>query len=336
MSNRQITIAIDAMGGEDSPLKNLKGAELFSNKHPEVKLKIYGNVNIIIDTIKKYKINFSNHELINCEENVSDEDNASIILRSRKNSSMYKGLLFCKENINSGFVSAGNTAALMILSRFIFGMMEGINRPAICSNIPNKKSYSLMMDLGANVYVNANNLMQFALMGYAYFSIIDPHRKPKIGLINIGTENNKGLEFLQEAHDLISSSFLKNDFLGFIEPNKITHGECDIILSDGYTGNIILKTAEGLSDFITSNLKNVFTKSLINKTAYKILEKDLKIFKNQIDPDEYNGATFLGINGISVKSHGNANSYAFACAINKCYDFVLNDLNKKIIDNFES
>ena len=121
-----------------------------------------------------------------------------------------------------------------------------------------------MMDLGANVYVNAENLLQFALMGYAYFSTIDPKRKPKIGLVNIGTENNKGLEFLQEAHDLISKSYLKNEFLGFVEPNKITSDICDIIISDGYTGNIILKTAEGLSSFITNNLKNVFNKSLKN------------------------------------------------------------------------
>ena len=265
-----------------------------------------------------------------------DEDNANVILRSRKNSSIYQGLSFVKQNHHSGFVSAGNTAALMILSRLILGMIDGVNRPAICSKIPNNKSFSLMMDLGANVYVNAENLLQFALMGYSYFSIIDPKRNPKIGLINIGTENNKGLEFLQDAHELISNSFLKNNFLGFIEPNKITHGTCDIILSDGYTGNIILKTAEGLSDFITSNLKNVFTKSFINKLSSKILEKDLKNFKNLIDPDEYNGATLLGINGISVKSHGNATPYAFSCAINNCYDFILNDLNKKIMDNFKS
>ena len=335
MSTRQITIAIDAMGGDDSPYKSLKGAEIFAKKHPAVKLKFFGKQESLINTIKKHNIHFSNYEVVNCDENVQDEDNASTILRSRKNSSIYKGLSFVKENSDTGFVSAGNTAALMILSRLILGMIKGVDRPAICSNIPNKKSYSLMMDLGANVYVNADNLMQFALMGYAYFSIIDPNRKPKIGLINIGTENNKGLEFLQEAHDLISNSFLKDDFLGFIEPNKITHGECDIILSDGYTGNIILKTAEGLSDFITSNLKNVFTKSLKNKISYKILENDLKLFKNQIDPDEYNGATLLGINGISVKSHGSANPYAFYCALNKCYDFILNDLNKKISHNFK-
>ena len=336
MSNRQITIAVDAMGGENSPFKCLKGIEIFSSKNPYVKLKIFGNESIIINTIRNNKLKINNFEIINCVENVLDEDNANIILRSRKNSSIYQGLSFVKQNHHSGFVSAGNTAALMILSRLILGMIDGVNRPAICSKIPNNKSFSLMMDLGANVYVNAENLLQFALMGFSYFSIIDPKRNPKIGLINIGTENNKGLEFLQDAHDLISNSFLKNNFLGFIEPNKITHGKCDIILSDGYTGNIILKTAEGLSDFITSNLKNVFTKSFINKLSSKILEKDLKNFKNLIDPDEYNGATLLGINGISVKSHGNATPYAFSCAINNCYDFILNDLNKKIMDNFKS
>ena len=336
MSDRQITIAIDAMGGEDSPFKTLKGAEIFSNKNPKVLLKIFGNEELILETLKNKKITLHNYNLINCNENVSDDDNANTILRYRKKSSIFKGLSFVKNNKDSGFVSAGNTAALMILSRFILGMIEGVDRPAICSIIPNSKSYSLMMDLGANVHVNANNLLQFALMGYAYFLTIDPNRKPKIGLINIGTENNKGLEFLQDAQEKISNSFLKKDFLGFVEPNKITHGMCDIILCDGYTGNIILKTAEGLSDFITNNLKNMFFKSTKNKIAYKILEKDLKLFKNQIDPDEYNGATLLGINGISVKSHGSANPYAFYCAINKCYEFILNNLNEKIIENFKT
>ncbi|MDC0161904.1 phosphate acyltransferase PlsX [bacterium] len=336
MSNRQITIAIDAMGGEDSPIKNLRGSEIFSQKYPEVNLKIFGIKKTIIDLIRIEKININNYELIDCADNVSDNDNPNKILRSRKDSSIFKGLKYVSQNTDSGFVSAGNTAALMILSRLILGMMDGVDRPAICSKIPNLKSYSLMMDLGANVYVNANHLLQFALMGNTYFSIIDPKRKPKIGLINIGTENNKGLEFLQEAHDLISNSTLKENFIGFIEPNNITKGNCDIILSDGYTGNIILKTAEGLSGFITSNLRNVFTKSIKNKLAYKFLEKDLINFKNHIDPDEYNGATLLGINGISVKSHGSANAYAFSCAINNCYEFIKNNLNKKIINNFIS
>ena len=241
MSNRQITIAVDAMGGENSPFKCLKGIEIFSSKKSDVSFKIYGDKSLIFNSIKENNLQINNYEIIDCIENVLDDDNASTILRSRKNSSIYQGLSFVADNLDSGFVSAGNTAALMILSRLILGMIDGVNRPAICSKIPSRKSFSLMMDLGANVYVSAENLLQFALMGYAYFSIIDPNRNPKIGLINIGTENNKGLEFLQDAHDLISNSFLKDNFSGFIEPNKITHDLCDIILSDGYTGILYSK-----------------------------------------------------------------------------------------------
>ena len=193
-----------------------------------------------------------------------------------------------------------------------------------------------MLDLGANVNVLPANMLQFALMGYSYYSIINSNYNPKIGIINIGTENNKGLEFLQEASDLISNSFLNKNFIGFIEPNKITSGDWDIIISDGYTGNIVLKTAEGMSDFITSNLKNVFTRSFINKLSYKILEKDLKSLKDQVNPEKYNGAILIGLNGISIKSHGSATPFAFNCALNKCYDFINNNLNKKILETFSN
>ena len=336
MSNRQISIAIDAMGGENSPYKTLKGSAIFNSQYPNVDLIFFGEKEKIEKILIDFNINLLNYTIINCDQNVADTDNASTILRSRKESSIFKGLSFVKENKDSGFVSAGNTAALMILSRLILGMIEGVDRPAICSDIPNSKNFCLMLDLGANVSVNASNLFQFALMGYSYFSIIDPKRKPKIGIINIGTENNKGLEFLQDAADLISNSFLSKNFIGFVEPNTITLGECDILLSDGYTGNIILKTAEGLSEFITSNLKEVFLKSYKNKFAFKILENDLKGFKDQINPQKYNGATLLGLNSISVKSHGNATPFAFSCALKKCYDFIENNLNQKIINNFKT
>ena len=336
MSNRQITIAVDAMGGENSPFKILKGSEIFLKHNKNVNLLFFGNSKKIEDIIKKNNLNLSNYEIIDCLENVSDDDKPNTILRSRKDSSIYKGLKFVKDNPNSGFVSAGNTAALMILSRLILGMIPGVDRPAICSDIPNRKSFSLMLDLGANVLVDASNLFQFALMGYSYFSIIEPQRIPKIGIINIGTENNKGLEFLQEAHEILSNSFLKNNFVGFIEPNKITSGDCDIILSDCYTGNIILKTAEGLSDFIITNLRNIFKKSYKNKIAFKLLENDFKIFKDKINPDKYNGATLIGLNGISIKSHGRASPYAFNLALNKCFNIINNDLNEKIIQNFRN
>ena len=336
MSSRQVEIAIDAMGGEDSPYKVLKGVEIFLQKEKNTKIIFFGNKASIDQIIEKNNLNIFNFEIVNTQDIISDEDNVNTILRTKKNSSIYKGLEFAKNNENTGFVSSGSTAAIMVLSRLHMGMIDGIDRPAICSLVPNKKSYSLMLDLGANVIVSGSNLFQFALMGFSYYSIINKNIKPKIGILNIGTENNKGLEFLQEAADLIQSSFLKNYFIGFIEPNKITSGDCDIIVSDGYTGNIMLKSAEGISNFITSNLREIFNKSIINKISYKLIEKDLKILKDQVNPDIYNGATLIGLNGISVKSHGNANPIAFSYALKQCHDFIINDLNKKIIESIKN
>ena len=336
MSERQVVIAIDAMGGENSPYKVLKGTEIFLHKEDNTKVVFFGDQKLISNIINQNNLKIFNYDIVDTQEIVSDEDNVNTILRSKKNSSIYKGLEFSKNNSNSGFVSSGSTAAIMVLSRLHMGMIEGIDRPAICSLVPNKKNYSLMLDLGANIIVNGSNLFQFALMGFCYYSIINKNSKPKIGILNIGTENNKGLEFLQEAADLILSSSLKDNFIGFIEPNKITSGNCDIIISDGYSGNIMLKSAEGISNYIISNLKDIFNKSLINKLSYKLIEKDLRILKDQVNPDIYNGATLIGLNGISVKSHGNASPIAFSHALKQCHNFITNDLNKKIIKSLKS
>ncbi len=336
MSEGQVVIAIDAMGGENSPFKVLKGAEIFIQKVKNTKIIFFGDEKIINENIKVHKLNILNYEVVNTTDTISDEDSVNTILRAKKNSSIFKGLEFAKNNVNSGFISSGSTAAIMVLSRLHMGMIQGIDRPAICSLVPNKKKYSLMLDLGANVIVSGANLFQFALMGFCYYSLINKNTKPRIGILNIGTENNKGLEFLQDAADLILSSFLKEYFIGFIEPNKITSGDCDIIISDGYTGNIMLKSAEGISNFITSNLRDIFNKSLINKISYKLIEKDLKKLKDQVNPDMYNGATLIGLNGISVKSHGNANPIAFSYALKRCHNFITNDLNKQIIKSIRN
>ena len=336
MSKGQVVIAIDAMGGENSPYKVLKGVEIFLKKEKNTKIIFFGNEILIKQNIKENNLNLFNFEIINTEDIIFDEDSVNTILRSKKNSSIFKGLEFAKNKENSGFVSSGSTAAIMVLSRLHMGMIDGIDRPAICSLVPNKKNFSLMLDLGANVVVSGSNLFQFALMGFCYYSIINKNSKPKIGILNIGTENNKGLEFLQEAADLIQSSFLKEYFIGFIEPNKITSGDCDIIVSDGYTGNIMLKSAEGISNFIMSNLREIFNKSLVNKISYKLIEADLKALKDQVNPDIYNGATLIGLNGISVKSHGNANPLAFSYALKQCHNFITNDLNKKIIKSIKN
>ena len=335
MHDKKITIAIDAMGGDLAPFKNLKGAEIFSKNNDNTKIIFLGSKSIIEKNLSSNKIQISNYEIIDTKDNIQGIDSVNTILRNKKESSIYKGLEIVKNLENSGFVSAGNTAALMILSRLKLGMIKGIDRPAICSIIPNKEDFSVILDLGANTTVNAKNLLEFAVMGYYYHSILKPNTKPKIGIINIGTEDNKGLEFLKEAYDLISKSSLKENFIGFIEPDKITSGYCDIMVSDGYTGNIMLKTAEGMSNYITQNLKNIFNKSLKNKLTYQILKNDLKFFRDKINPEKYNGAILLGVNGVSIKSHGSATPFAFACAIDKCYNFIKNDINEKIRKNIK-
>ena len=330
MNDNNISIAIDVMGGDNSPLKTLKGAEIFLKKNNDVNIFLFGKKELIEKTINKYKIKLFNYKITDTQENVQNDDSPNDIIRNRKDSSISKGLEFIKGNKKSGFVSAGNTAAIMILSRLKLGMLEGIDRPAICSPIPNKKDYSIMLDLGANVTSDAKNLFQFALMGFCYHSIFKPNKNPKLSIINIGTEENKGRDHLQEAKELIETSFLNKYFIGFIEPNKMTSAESDIMITDGYTGNIILKTASGMSNYITGNLKNMFSSSIKNKIAYKIIENDIQNLKDEINPDKYNGAIFIGVNGISIKSHGSANEYAFSYAIEKCYKFIKNNINDKI------
>ena len=336
MNHDQITIAIDAMGGEDSPYKCLKGAEIFSSKRNNLRIIFLGDESLINQTIKKNKIKLKNYKIIHSTNNIQDEDSANTILRNKKDSSIYRGLEIVKRSDRSGFVSSGNTAAIMILSRLILGMIEGIDRPAICSLFPNKKDYSIMLDLGANVSSDSNNLFQFALMGYCYHSILKTNLEPKIGIINIGTENNKGKEFLQQASDIIYNSFLRKYFIGFLEPNKLTSGDCNVIITDGYTGNIVIKTAEGMSKYITGNLKHVFVKSFKNKLAYSFMKKDLSVFRDKINPAKYDGAILLGINGISIKSHGSSSPYAFSFAIERCYEFIKNNLNLKIREQIKN
>ena len=329
MDQTQTTIAIDAMGGDNSPTKVIKGCEIFLNKNKNVKLIIFGNKNLINNSfLEKYsEIVSFNH----CEEIISDNDKPSSILRSKKDSSMRKAIEFIKSKNNIGFVSAGNTGAVTALSTILLGTLEDIKRPAFCSMIPTLKGFCIMLDLGANKECNENHLLQFSIMGHA-FAKINSISNPKVAILNIGTEVGKGKDYLQEAFKLISKSFLKNDFIGYIEPDQITSGIADVIVTDGFTGNIALKTAEGLSKFIMYNLKKIFKMKNINKIAYLILKNDLAKFSNTINPTKYNGAMVLGLNGVVIKSHGSASPEAFSQALKNCLEFVEKDINKLIIE----
>ena len=332
MNPNHITIAIDAMGGDNSPNKVIKGCEIFLNDNKAVKLIIFGNKNSISNHfLKKYSEVIS---LVHCDEVILDNDKPSSILRSKKESSMRKAIEFIQSKNNIGFVSAGNTGAVTALSKILLGTLGNIKRPAFCSMIPTLKGFCIMLDLGANKQSNENHLLQFSIMGHA-FAKIKNVSNPKIAILNIGTEEGKGKQFFQEASILINNSFLKNNFIGYIEPDQITSGKADVIVTDGFTGNIALKTAEGLSNFIMSNIKKVFLKNVINKIAYLILKKDLVKFSNTVNPTKYNGAIVIGLNGIVVKSHGSASPEAFAQALKNCMQFVERDINKLIIEELK-
>ena len=322
-----ISIAVDAMGGERSPEKVIKGCEIFLDNNSNVELIIFGKENQIINKFKEKYL--SNITLVDCDEIIEDDDKPSAVLRTKKNSSMRKAIEFIKSKKNIGFVSAGNTGAVTALSTIMLGTLENIKRPAFCSMIPTSKGFCIMLDLGANKESNENHLLQFAIMGHAFAKIKDINN-PKIAILNIGTEEGKGKEYLQNAYSLINNSFLKNNFIGYIEPDQITKGRADVIVTDGFTGNIALKTAEGLSNFIMYNIKKVFTKNILNNIAYLILKNDLLKFSNTVNPTKYNGAMVLGLKGIVIKSHGNATPVAFAQALKNCYDFVNRDINNLI------
>ena len=332
MDDIQINIAIDAMGGDNSPTKVIKGCEIFLNFNKKIKLIIFGNKNLISNNfLEKYSQMIS---FVHCEETIADNDVPSSVLRSKKDSSMRKAIEYIKSKKNIGFVSAGNTGAVTALSTILLGTLKNIKRPAFCSMIPTSKGFCIMLDLGANKESNENQLLQFSIMGHA-FAKTKNISNPKVAILNIGTEEGKGKEYLQEAYNLINNSFLSNDFIGYIEPDQITMGKADVIVTDGFTGNIALKTAEGLSNFIMNNFKKVFTKNMLNNIAYLILRKDLVRFSNTINPIKYNGAMVLGLNSVVVKSHGSANPEAFAQALNNCSEFVKKDINKLIIEELK-
>jgi len=325
MDDIQINIAIDAMGGDNSPTKVIKGCEIFLNFNKKIKLIIFGNKNLISNNfLEKYSQMIS---FVHCEETIADNDVPSSVLRSKKNSSMRKAIEYIKSKKNIGFVSAGNTGAVTALSTILLGTLKNIKRPAFCSMIPTSKGFCIMLDLGANKESNENQLLQFSIMGHA-FAKTKNISNPKVAILNIGTEEGKGKEYLQEAYNLINNSFLSNDFIGYIEPDQITMGKADVIVTDGFTGNIALKTAEGTANFISKNLKDA-----LNKLSILLSYSSLKRFKNKLDPRKYNGAIFLGLQSPVVKSHGSTDSIGFANSINVCNKIVKANLIEKIESN---
>ena len=246
---------------------------------------------------------------------------------------MGRALSFLKEKKIEALVSAGNTGALMAISKLELRMLDGILRPAIAATFPHKKGEFVMLDLGANTECSQENLFQFAVMGSEYAKVVLGKEEPKLAILNIGTEADKGKVYINETAKNLEKSYLSKNFVGYIEGNDIVNGQVDVVISDGFSGNIALKTAEGVATLCSNYIKNIFESSFLGKISFLLLSKKLAALKDKLDPRKRNGALFLGLNGIVVKSHGGADALGFASAIDIAYEFAYEDIAKKIIGN---
>jgi len=327
--NNKVKIAIDAMSGENSPKKILDGIEMSLKKNNDNFFHLYGRKEILEKEVSKRKSLLNNCEIINANDVISDDESPLTAAKKGKESSMWKAIESLKDKQTDISLSAGNTGAQLIMSRLLLKTIAGISKPALAALWPNQNGMNIVLDLGANIECNEKNLTDFACMGAALFKSLFDNPKPKIALLNVGLEENKGNDILKKTFSILKDKKLKNfEFCGYIEGNQIMNGDIDVVITDGFTGNIALKTAEGTANFITKNLK----KSL-NKLSILLSYTSLKNFKNKLDPRKYNGAIFLGLQSPVVKSHGSTDYIGFAHSINVCNRVVKANLIEKIESN---
>ena len=334
----KITIAIDAMGGENSPDKNIHGLSLFLKKNSKVKncfFNLYGDEELIKEKLKKYKILSSDIKIFNTPSIVSDEETPLTAIKNSKNSSMWNAINSQLTDHSDISLSAGNTGVLFVISRMLLKTIEGVEKPALAGLWPNKKGVTVMLDLGANIDCDEKNLVDFSEMGSALFKSLFNDQKPKVALLNIGSEEIKGTESIKKAYTKLKeiSEYGDFEFKGYIEGNNIFNGESNVIVADGFTGNIALKTAEGTAKFLTDSLKKSLQENLLSKFSLLFSYFSLKKFKEKLDPRKYNGAIFLGLKGPVVKSHGSTDAYGFYHSIDLCYRIIKGNLMSQIKEN---
>jgi glycerol-3-phosphate acyltransferase PlsX len=327
--SKGITIALDAMGGDFGSKVVIPAAVWAVTRYPDVTFVLVGDETLLAKELQAAGAG-SNPALKihHASQQVEMDELPSSALRNKKDSSMRVALNLVKEGAADACVSAGNTGALMATSRFVLKMLPGINRPAICTALPSAKTHTWMLDLGANVECDAEHLFQFALMGSVLAEAVDGNERPAIGVLNIGEEEIKGNEQVKEAARLISESDL--NYKGYAEGDDIYKGDFDVIVCDGFVGNIALKTSEGVAKMVAAFIKREFTRNLLTKFAALVAMPVLKAFRRSIDPRRYNGATMLGLRGIVIKSHGGADSMAFGNAIKVAILEVREDVPERI------
>ncbi len=328
-----IKIAVDAMGGDGSPKKIIDGIILNHQSNKNNFFKIFGNQNEISKYLNN-KISKEFYELIHTDKVIKSTDSPLEGAKRGKDTSMWLAIKSVKDKEADIVISAGNTGALLVVSKLNLKMIDNIDKPALSAIWPNKKGMSVVLDLGANIECSAKNLLDFSIMGSSLYTSLYPNDKPKVALLNIGSEELKGNEIIKETYQLLNDKKSKNyDFFGYIEGNHLMEGKVNVIVSDGFTGNVALKTAEGTANFITDELKKAMTGSFIGKISSLLNISNLKKFKKRLDPRLYNGAIFIGLDSPVVKSHGGTDFIGFSNSLDVCHRIVKGNLIDKIKQN---
>ena len=323
------TLAIDAMGGDHGLSATIPAAQEMLHRHDDLDLTLVGRQSVIEDFLQSNRI--SPHPRLtihNAEDVVEMDDSPAFALRKKKDSSMRVAINLVKQGEAEGCVSSGNTGALMATARFVLNTIPGIERPAICSALPRIEGQTYVLDLGANVDSPASILFQFGVMGTSLIQCLEGKQNPTVGLLNIGTEDLKGNDTIKTAANLFKESDL--NYTGFVEANEVYTGNTDLVVCDGFVGNVALKSTEGAAQMIMSVLKQEFSKNLATKSSALIAGPVLKAIKNRLDHRRYNGASLLGLRGTVVKSHGGSDALGFQSAIGVAIEEVKNNLVSKI------
>ncbi len=327
---KALTISLDAMGGDAAPKMVVRGASIALERFPEVRFLMFGREAEVAPLLAGKKQLQAATTLRHTDDVVGSDAKPSVALRAGRQSSMRLAIDAVQSGDADAVVSAGNTGALMAMAKFVLKTLPGINRPAIASFFPTLRGESVMLDLGANVQCDAQTLVDFAVMGNAFARSVLGLQEPSYALLNVGSEEIKGHESLQEASAILRASNLPGRFLGFVEGDDIGKGTADVIVTDGFTGNVALKTAEGTAKLINEYLRHTFRSSLLAGLGYMLARPAMKKLRERVDPRGYNGAMFLGLNGIAVKSHGGTDALGFANAIGVAVDMQRHGIIEKI------
>lgn len=330
---KTVTIALDVMGGDDAPEIVLRGADIARERFPFVRFLLFGVEARMADVMSGLPRLGEASRIIHTDVVIASDAKPSVAVRSGRRSSMRLAIDAVADGTARAVVSAGNTGALMAMAKLSLRTLPGIDRPAIAAFFPTARGESVMLDLGANVECSAENLLQFAIMGDVFARTVLGVAKPTIGILNIGAEDLKGREELRVAAAMIRATHLADCFHGFVEGDDIAAGTVDVIVADGFTGNVALKTAEGTARLLGHYLRESFKHSSWGKLGYLFARPAISRFRGRTDPRRYNGAMFLGLNGIAVKSHGGTDALGFANAIGVAVDMTLHGFLDKIRGN---